>query len=582
MTLNTFVAGNPGEARSFAQELRKFGEHTETAATGAHQSHTRAAGEWEGAASEAFQGWAKQQGTDGDALAEVAPAAARAHDTLADELDTVKARMEQAKQVARDGELTVRAYTIMPPTPFTAVKPDKPKGRMSAAESERYSNDLAVFEAAQARQAKQQAAYEEAKTTIEGARQKERTAHETFVNSLDRAKGQLKGISQAEKWAQAGVHPSSAAAGGLAQAATAMESSAEQATKHMFERAAGNSPAAVNAVWSSMSSAQRADLTDRFPKMVGSADGVPAMARHQANRRLLGEQRQNLRKQIRFYEQWLDNTQFGEDDARKRTRYSWRLDQLRNAEEGLDKVENLTRDGNNRYLLSLDSAENYRGQVIIASGNPDTADHVSTTVPGTYSSLGNAVDYVHNGEKVIDQAQQRAPGESFSSVTYIDYESPESLVTAGSEHYAEQGSKDLAQFQEGLRATHDGSPSHNSIISHSYGTTEVGYAARDHGVHADDIVFMGSPGVGVDHASELGVQPHQVWSGTGGVDPIKAAGSGNPLDLFEPGADRWYGRDPSADEFGARELPTKTLGGHLGYWDSEKTVDGLARVVAGK
>ncbi|MHA6801201.1 hypothetical protein [Bounagaea algeriensis] len=68
MTLNSFVAGSPGEARSFAQELRKLGGGTETAATGAHQARTRAEGEWEGSASEAFQGWAKTQGTDGDAL----------------------------------------------------------------------------------------------------------------------------------------------------------------------------------------------------------------------------------------------------------------------------------------------------------------------------------------------------------------------------------------------------------------------------------------------------------------------------------------------------------------------------------
>src|SRR5699024_1780909 len=116
MTLNTYVTGNPGEARSFAQELRKLGGGTETAARGAHRARSQAEGEWDGAASEAFQSWAKTQGTDGDALAEVSPTMARIHDTWADELDTVQARMEQAKQVARDGGLKLMgAHLILPP-----------------------------------------------------------------------------------------------------------------------------------------------------------------------------------------------------------------------------------------------------------------------------------------------------------------------------------------------------------------------------------------------------------------------------------------------------------------------------------
>lgn len=593
MTLNTYVAGNPGEARSFAQELRKLGGGTETAATGAHRARSQAEGEWEGAASEAFQSWAKTQGTDGDALAEVYPSMIRAYETWADELDTAQARMEQAKQVARDGELTVRTHTIMPPTPFTAVKPDKPQGRMSAAESERYSNDMAAFEGAQARHAKQQAAYQEAKATIEGARQKERSAHEAFMNALDAVKTQLKGIGQSEKWAQVGVRPASAAAAGLAQAATAMESSSAAATKSMLEGAIGN-PAAVNAAWSSMSSAQRADLIDRFPKMVGSTDGVPATARHEANMGVLASQKATLAERYRLAAKQASQIKPGEGMQPEKTRLETEAEQAREALDALEQFESKAKQ-DDYYLLDINATSDGRGQAIIAHGNPDTAQNVLTTVPGTSSDLGSAINYVDHNDEIMRRAQEMKPGESFSAITYTSYEAPPSLLDATNEKYANQGKEDLAQFQEGLRATHQlDEPSNNTVVGHSYGSTQVGYAARDHGLDTDNIVLIGSPGVGVDHASDLGVNPDNVWAGTSTVDPIDfGTPSIDPLDYWpnddsrligSPGGehkDLWFGRDPNDDGFGARDLPVNNRGFHSSYWTSEESLDGMARVVAG-
>ncbi|MEK8109345.1 alpha/beta hydrolase [Micromonospora sp. M12] len=43
------------------------------------------------------------------------------------------------------------------------------------------------------------------------------------------------------------------------------------------------------------------------------------------------------------------------------------------------------------------------------------------------------------------------------------------------------------------------------MLGHSYGSLVVGVAAREHGLAADALVFVGSPGVGVSHAAELGV-----------------------------------------------------------------------------
>src|SRR5690606_8953569 len=316
--------------------------------------------------------------------------------------------------------------------------------------------------------------------------------------------------------------------------------------------------------------------------MVGSADGVPALVRHAANRSLLAGQRQQLLAEISKYQNLLRNTHPGDGEATHRTQYMQRLENLQSALQGLDKVEAATADGQGKYLLNIDSLAHGRGQVIIASGNPDTAQHVMRTVPGTYSSLGDAMDYVQRGDAVMHRAEQFAPNQSFASVTYVNYQAPDSLALAGMERWADDGSKGLSQFQEGLRATHEGvAPSHNTVIGHSYGSTEVGFAARDHGLHADDVVFIGSPGVGVEHANNLGMPPDHVWSGTAGLDEIKVARKLDPSD-WDPSNDMWFGKNPSDPSFGGRQLPTGFWAGHSDYWDTKESFDGMARIVAGK
>ncbi|WP_258347904.1 alpha/beta hydrolase family protein [Saccharopolyspora gregorii] len=148
--------------------------------------------------------------------------------------------------------------------------------------------------------------------------------------------------------------------------------------------------------------------------------------------------------------------------------------------------------------------------------------------------------------------------------------------------FAVEAKGELARFQEGLRATHEGEPSHNTVLGHSYGSTVAGYAARDHGMATDEIVFLGSPGVGVEHARELGVPPEHVWSGTSGDDVIDhATPSLDPRDFFDGEDDHWFGMNPSDPHFGARSLETDPDGGHTDYWDRRTSLESMARVVAG-
>ncbi|GAA0548060.1 alpha/beta hydrolase [Saccharopolyspora erythraea] len=578
MTLNTWVAGSPATMRTYARQVRAFEGAIERVATGQYQVRTKAAGEWEGQASEVFQGWVIQQGRDGDALAQLFPRVAQAVETWSDEIDTVKARMEQAKQVARDGELMVADLMIYPPK-LSEAHPPPPLGDNPSPDDIRVTDQAnARYEAIKALNEKKAAAWAEAQATVQQARGTERVAHEALIRALDVHRATLEAIPQSAAWGEAGAHPSSPASMALANAATLVETRAAEATRGMFEQAMGQGPAAVRGCWASLSDAQRADLSDRYPQMVGSADGVPAVVRDDVNRARLAQQRQALVDRIRDEKARLDPESENAQDW-------YRIEQMEQALDGIEALEEKIGPPNTgHFLLGIDSTgADGRGRVIVASGNPDTADHVMTMVPGTTADLGGAAGDVQRNDVMLGLAREMAPRQEVAAVMWCDYESPaEVFPYALSGSYSEDAGGDLAKFQEGLRATHDGPPSHNTILGHSYGSTVVGEAARDYGVHADDIAFLGSPGVGVENASELGVQPEHVWSGTSDSDAIEYGVTARPDQWFREGDYHIHGHDPSDPSFGARELPTDPNGGHTEYWDKKASLEGMARLTVGR
>ncbi|QUH05726.1 hypothetical protein HUO13_02460 [Saccharopolyspora erythraea] len=316
--------------------------------------------------------------------------------------------------------------------------------------------------------------------------------------------------------------------------------------------------------------------------MVGSTDGVPVVVRDQANRSLLAQQRQALVDRIRDEKSRLDPDSENAAD--------WeRINQLDEALKGIDKLnETLGKPGSGHFLLGIDSTADSRGRVIVATGNPDTAEHVLTYVPGTTADLGGAAGDVQRNDMLVQRASEMAPeGQEVAGVMWLDYNAPPDLVAASDKTYAFDAGEDLSRFQEGLRATHEGAPSHNTVLGHSYGSTVVGYSQRDHGLHANDVAFIGSPGVGVSEAQDLHMSPEHVWAGTSASDPIEYPHSGDPVEIIRDG---WikggdphiHGQDPSDPAFGGRILPTDPTGGHSDYWFKQQSMDSLAKLTVGQ
>jgi alpha/beta hydrolase family protein len=327
------------------------------------------------------------------------------------------------------------------------------------------------------------------------------------------------------------------------------------------------SPAEVRQWWDSLTPQQRRWLVATQAAWLGPLDGIPAGFRDLANRLLLDDRRADL-----------DGLAAGADRHKR-----GRIADLR---RGLDRLtDRLAGGGGPRaYLLRLDLAG--EGRAVVALGDPDRAAHVVTQVPGMTADLASYRNELARAERVAVRAAELGPATATSTVTWLDYDAPDFLGEAARPRSAQVGAPALRRFQEGLRATHLGEPAHQTVLGHSYGSLVVGSAARRPGFAADDVMFVGSPGVGVESAADLRVPRDHLWSTTSRTDVIQyaavsprtfpedvaVAGSvpllGLGLAFGVPERDLWFGHNPSDPEFGARVFPSQAGAGHLGYWNA--------------
>ena len=115
-------------------------------------------------------------------------------------------------------------------------------------------------------------------------------------------------------------------------------------------------------------------------------------------------------------------------------------------------------------------------------------------------------------------------------------------------------------------------------MGHSYGSTLVGEAAKGDGRApiADDIIAVGSPGLQVSRANELGIEADHVW-GMGSPfvkDQVPTMGK-----LMGLGEDSTVPTDP---DFGGNVMHSDSPG-HSGYWEGNSvSLQNQAAVISGR
>lgn len=356
----------------------------------------------------------------------------------------------------------------------------------------------------------------------------------------------------------------------------------------------GSDPREVARWWNSLSETERDQLMATQFDALGRLRGLPAEVLNDANRRRIEvDQAQyaatvsdlDARIAARAEELGLDPTDEGA--LRGDPALADLLDQRQDADRYLDnataaagqvtKAEGLSPDG--AYVLSYDPVGPgvQEGTLAIALGNPDQADNLSVLVPGTTATLesgfptGSAAD-------LRAEMNAAAPGQNNVTIAWLGYDAPTWDLSVASPDNAIEGAANLVADVDGYRAAADGQQ-HISVIGHSYGSATVGYAGMN-GLAADDVAFIGSPGVGASNVDQLSSGPGHVWAGATEHDPVVQGTSG---DWFTADGSSTGPYDSSfgANQFGAAD-GGNALNAHTSYYDpGSESLRNLANIATG-
>ncbi|WP_406452795.1 alpha/beta hydrolase family protein [Streptomyces sp. NBC_00876] len=439
-------------------------------------------------------------------------------------------------------------------------------------------------------------------------------AVDTIAHPVDTAKGVVDQYAQVAnkaggKWGKgqyvnaawdvaAGPGGVGGAVTGLPGSGTRVESAVRDAERqYLNDRIpTGSSAAGRKAWWEGLSQEQRDRYLELSPDRIGGLDGIPVADRDTANRR-------NLPGLISKLE--------GQSDKASKEKLA-----------GLREIDRQLKEGSQPPAYLIGISDEGQGRAIVSYGNPDTSQNVSAYVPGLNTSLDE--EFAKNDLKRARDTAIGAQGydPSSAAIVWLGYDTPQtpdgmkSLAVAGTGR-AEKGGAAYDDFMGGIVATNQNKDPHVTAIGHSYGSRTVGAATQRLGgiPGVDDIILVGSPGVGVDHAVDLGVGAAHVFVGAAANDPVTklpsktqvAVGAlgmilGGPAgaylagDLADPGDDDlWFGKDPASKEFGAIRFPVApgqpfvsgdgvSFDAHSNYFNPVRdamSADSIALIVSG-
>lgn len=278
--------------------------------------------------------------------------------------------------------------------------------------------------------------------------------------------------------------------------------------------------------WDSLTEEEQEHYVESYPELIGGMDGVDGWARDKANRYLLDRDIALAEHQVAAGDPTPEVIE--------------QLEEMRELRKSLNSA-----DGEVRQLLMYEVPTgedgNYHMHAAVSIGDIDTADHLSTFVPGMTTnvrdSIGQYTTDMHN-LNAIAQGKLDAMGsnETVATIAWLGYDAPggpESIVQVDSmddvkpgdiplilpqgeyqepaifsvdasvitPERAAQGGQNLTSFLEGIHDSrvYDSAGSNNphmSVLGHSYGSTTSSYGVADArpGV-VDDYGVFGTPGV---------------------------------------------------------------------------------------
>ena len=301
-----------------------------------------------------------------------------------------------------------------------------------------------------------------------------------------------------------------------------------------------STPEEVRAFFEALDPDAQTALVVKYPDIIGNLDGAQPEARYAANRI-------NIMREVE------------------------RLERDGGSAELIAQLREMASE--HRQIILFDPSGDGRAAEVF--GDLDAAEHIAVLVPGATNTLDTFDGFNDSAELLQNTMSELWPDRPTATIAWLGYDTPDSLPfgipfpgpEAIFDESAEEAAATLPPFLGGIN---DGSR-HVTVIGHSYGSVALGLAARE-GLAADDIVFLGSPGVRARNAGELG--EYNVWAGLNPKDPIRFV---DTISVFGLG----HGPQPAHAEFGARRFRTDGAVGHAYYIRDSEAVYNLARIIAG-
>ncbi|MEV8566816.1 alpha/beta hydrolase [Streptomyces sp. NPDC051322] len=363
--------------------------------------------------------------------------------------------------------------------------------------------------------------------------------------------------------------------------------------------------------WGSLTPGLKAELQFLYPAQIGALDGLPATVRDKANRAQLFKEKGQFNAKLKRLRRDLAETKAqipsnvddvgGAIGGSPAYELQNEIDEVQSKLGSIAAVERGLAKGDqsgfpHAYLLGFDTHK--LGHAIVSFGDPDTADDMVTYVPGLGSKLAGAEGDINRASALWQDSNRRAPDKHVASLYWLGYDAPQLAANrhgadVAGEGDANAGAPLLRRFTQGLTAARTvSSPVHTVVLGHSYGSLVTGRAAvLGKGKLADDLVFVGSPGVGVDHASDLHVDPSHVWAGANVHDPVPDLPASDVLqDLggnassfgINPASVAFGGHVFKADQDPSQSFSSVDLDAHSSYWDTNSdSLANLAKITVG-
>ena len=359
----------------------------------------------------------------------------------------------------------------------------------------------------------------------------------------------------------------------------------------------GSGPEGVNRWWKSLTQQEKERLIADHPPALGNLNGIPTETRNRINTAVLNDDLHRVEDTATGHgittNDVIRNPGAYGLTATAVTRYT----NARRTREGV-ATSGTAADGQRNhpdvFLLRYEpEAFGGEGAAAIAMGNPDTAANTALLVSGLGSNVRDGTLADLGGVRVYGESARADWNKKTAVVVWMGYDAPDTWHDPGlwAPNMARTGGQSLAADVNALAVTHVGTPSHVTVLGNSYGSTTVADAAAAYGMHADDVVLVGSPGTDLARsAADFHLRPGgHLYVGASSTDPV----TWSPDHVTGPGLIGptlgGLGADPAVDGYGSTRFRAEAPGAsinpvsdHLRYFDDgSESLFSIADVVSG-